>query len=181
MILLKFRLVSRISHTQAAGMIKPFVLSLAVAGLVLVSAGAQSEAERNLKAFPAADEGMTRHVLMLPPEEQEDSLRVELKIGKTVKTDEANRYFFGGNLQAVNIDGWGFTRYVLSELGPMAGTLMAVSPDVTKVDRFITLGGEPQLLRYNSRLPLVVYVPNGVEVRYRIWRAGPEAKPVPEG
>jgi ecotin len=40
-----------------------------------------------------------------------------------------------------------------------------------KIDRFITLGGDPQLLRYNSRLPLVVYVPEGVEVRYRIWRA----------
>ena len=53
----------------------------------------------------------------------------------------------------------------------MAGTLMAVDPDAPKVDRFITLGGEPQLLRYNSRLPLVVYVPDGVEVRYRFWRA----------
>ena len=39
-----------------------------------------------------------------------------------------------------------------------------------KIDRFITLGGEPQLLRYNSRLPLVIYVPDGVEVRYRTWR-----------
>jgi ecotin len=52
----------------------------------------------------------------------------------------------------------------------MAGTLMAVEPNVPKVDRFITLGVEPQLLRYNSRLPLVIYVPKGVEVRYRIWR-----------
>jgi ecotin len=43
---------------------------------------------------------------------------------------------------------------------------------VPKVDRFITLGGEPQLLRYNSRLPLVVYAPDGVEVRYRLWRGG---------
>lgn len=162
-------------------MMKWFVLSMAVACMALIPASAQSEAERNLKAFPPADEGMTRHVLMLPPEGQEDSLRVELKIGKTVKTDEANRYFFAGTLQAVNIEGWGFTRYLLSELGPMAGTLMAVDPDAPKIDRFITLGGEPQLLRYNSRLPLVVYLPRGVEVRYRIWRAEPEAKPVPEG
>ena len=34
----------------------------------------------------------------------------------------------------------------------------------------ITLGGEPELHRYNSRLPLVIYVPDGVEVRYRIWK-----------
>lgn len=134
-----------------------------------------------MKAFPLADEGMARHVLMLPPHKQEDSLRVELQIGKTVRVDAENRYFFGGNLKAVNIDGWGFTRYVLAELGPMAGTLMAVDPDVPKVDRFIMLGGETQLLRYNSRLPLVVYVPKGVEVRHRIWRADSEAKKVPEG
>jgi ecotin len=52
----------------------------------------------------------------------------------------------------------------------MAGTLMAVDPDIPKVERFITLGGEPELRRYNSRLPMVIYVPKGVEVRYRIWR-----------
>jgi ecotin len=149
--------------------------------MAVFTAGAESEAERNLKAFPPAEPGMTRHVLMLPPQEQEDGLRVELQIGKTVRTDAGNRYFFGGKLQAVEIEGWGFTRYLLADLGPMAGTLMAVSPDTPKVDRFITLGGEPSLLRYNSRLPLVVYVPDGVEVRHRIWRAGPEAKPVPQG
>jgi ecotin len=106
---------------------------------------------------------------------------MEMKIGKTARIDAENCYFFGGSLQAVNIEGWGFTRYLLAERGPMAGTLMAVSPDALKVDRFITLGGEPQLLRDNSRLPLVVYVPGGVEVRYRIWRADPETKPVPQG
>jgi ecotin len=160
---------------------KSFTLSMVVAGMAVFSASAQTEAERNLKAFPPAEPGMTRHVLMLPPAGQEDSLRVELQIGRTVKTDAANRYFFGGSLKAVNIEGWGFTRYVVADLGPMAGTLMAVEPDAPKVERFITLGGEPELLRYNSRLPLVVYVPESVEVRYRIWRADSEARPVPEG
>jgi ecotin len=106
---------------------------------------------------------------------------VELQIGKMANTDAHNRYFFGGSLKEVNIDGWGFTRYVLPKLGPMAGTLMGVDPNEPKVDRFITLGGEAQLLRYNSRLPLAVYVPTGVEVRYRIWRADPEVNPVPQG
>lgn len=160
---------------------KPIVISMVLACAQAFSAEAVSEAQRNLKAFPPAAEGETRHVLMLPPHDEEDSLRVELRIGKTVRTDAANRYFFAGSLQAVNIEGWGFTRHVLAELGPMAGTLMAVDPDAPKVDRFITLGGEAQLLRYNSRLPLVVYVPKGVEVRHRIWSAGPEVKPVPEG
>jgi ecotin len=53
----------------------------------------------------------------------------------------------------------------------MAGTQMPVDPNAPQVRRFITLGGEPDLIRYNSRLPVVVYAPEGVEVRYRIWTA----------
>ena len=40
-------------------------------------------AEKQLKAFPPAGEGMTRHVIILPVEEDESRLRVELKVGKT--------------------------------------------------------------------------------------------------
>ena len=36
--------------------------------------------------------------------------------------------------------------------------------------------GPSQLIRYNSRIPIVVYVPKGAEVRYRIWSATPETK-----
>ena len=125
---------------------------------------------KELKAFPPAGEGVSRVVIILPEQPDEDLLKVQLLIGKSVKLDARNRYFFGGRLESETIQGWGYVRYVLKSLGPMAGTLMAVDPSAPKVERFITLGGEPQLLRYNSRLPLVVYVPNGVEVRYRIWR-----------
>jgi len=30
-------------------------------------------------------------------------------------------------------------------------------------------------------LPIVVYVPEGVEVRYRVWDAGPEVKAIEKG
>jgi len=142
-----------------------------VFALVLALVTAVSVAADNMKAFPPAEEGMVRYVIDLPEQEDEAGWRVELLIGKTVQTDAANRYFFGGTLETVTIEGWGFDRHILRKLGPMAGTLMAADPDAPKVDRFITLGGEPRLLRYNSRLPLVVYVPGGVEVRYRFWRA----------
>ena len=117
----------------------------------------------------------------LPNKMNESNYQVELIVGQTVKIDETNQYFFGGQIKKENIVGWGFTRYVVSELGPMAGTLMAVDPNAPKVDRFIRLGGEPYLIRYNSRLPVVVYVPEGVDVRYRIWRAEPESKAANEG
>jgi len=148
------------------------ILSLALLAFATMSL---SFAADNMKAFPPAEQGMTRYVIALPQQEDESALKVELIIGKTVKTDAVNRYFFGGALKTETIPGWGFDRHVLRELGPMAGTLMGVDPNAPQVERFITLGGEPQLLRYNSRLPLVVYVPAGVEVRYRLWRAEPNA------
>ena len=135
----------------------------------------------NKKAFPPAEEGMARHVLQLPKQEDESAFKVELIVGKTVQVDESNRYFFGGEIERETIEGWGFPRYIVAKLGPMAGTLMAIDPSAPKVNRFIALGGEPYLIRYNSRLPIVVYVPEGVGVRYRIWSAGAGIKEIEKG
>jgi ecotin len=140
-----------------------------------------ASAADNMKAFQPAQAGMTRHVLNLEVREDESAFKVEIIVGKTVELETANRYFFGGKIEAENIEGWGFTRYIVKDLGPMGGTLMAVDPSAPKAKRFITLGGEPYLIRYNSKLPVVVYAPEGAEVRYRLWQATPEAKEIPQG
>lgn len=127
-------------------------------------------AGENMQAFPPPEKGQLRYVLQLPAQDDESNYKVELIVGQTVAIDETNQYFFGGKINKETITGWGFPRYIVKALGPMAGTLMAVDPNAPKVDRFIHLGGEPYLIRYNSRLPIVIYVPEGVEVRYRIWR-----------
>jgi len=114
-------------------------------------------------------------VINLPKQEDESAFKVELIIGKTVKIDAKNRYFYKGTLETENIPGWGFERYILRKLGPLVGTLIAVDSDAPKVERFIRLGGNTDILRYNSLLPLVVYVPTGVEVSYRVWQAEPVA------
>lgn len=154
-----------------------WVLSTAML-LASVSSNAASE---DLKAFPPADEGMLRHVLQLPVKEDESLYQVELIAGQTVKLDKENRYFFAGKFEQETIGGWGYPRYLIKELGPMAGTRMAINPDAPKVDRFVSLGGEPYLIGYNSRLPIVVYAPKDVEVRYRIWRADAKGLPIDEG
>jgi len=152
-----------------------------LAGLLALSSVLTAPAADELKAFPPAEKGMVRHVLQLPKQADESAFKVELLVGKTVRVDAENRYSFGGTIEAETIQGWGYTRYHVSQLGPMAGTLMAIDPDAPKEDRFVPLGGEPYLIRYNSRLPVVVYVPEGVEVRYRLWSAAPEARVINEG
>lgn len=147
---------------------------------LLLLAGVAGAAD-NMKAFPPPEKGMTRHVLNLEKKADEDSLKVEIIVGKTVKVDAVNRHFFGGRIEEETIEGWGFTRYVVKELGPMAGTLMAPPPGAPLVERFVAIRGNPFLIRYNSRLPVVVYVPEGCEVRCRVWRADPESTKVERG
>ena len=128
---------------------------------------AQSGAD-DLKAFPAATAGQTRHVIRLPAQSDEDALKVEVIIGKTMKVD-CNRQFFGGRLETRTAEGWGYDYYVLPALGNAASTLMGCPPGSER-QAFVTTQEQP-LLRYNSRLPVVVYAPSDVEVRYRIWSA----------
>jgi ecotin len=158
-------------------MVKVWSLS----ALSILTAVMSAQAADTMKAFPPAEEGMVRYVLQVPKQEDESIFKVELMVGKTVAVDEVNTYFFGGQIEKETIKGWGYPRYTIKKLGPMGGTLKAVDPTTPKVDRFITLSGEPYLIRYNSRLPIVVYVPEGVEVRYRIWKAEAEVKLMEKG
>lgn len=50
-------------------------------------------------------------------------------------------------------------------------TMMAC-PEGKKEQKFVTAWlGEDGMLRYNSKLPIVVYTPANVDVKYRIWKA----------
>ena len=154
--------------------------ALLMSGILLGASTVTGQDRDSLDAFPQADEGMQRFVLQLDPKDDESRFQVQLIVGKTLALDSANRYFFTGTLETINVEGWGYDSYVVKEFGPMAGTRMAANPDAPKVKRFISIGGAPTMIRYNSKLPVVVYVPSGAEVRYRIWRADDE-KVIPKG
>lgn len=134
-----------------------------------------------LRAFPPADADTVRYVIQLEPRDQESDFRVEVIAGKTVSVDTRNRHFFSGKIKAETIRGWGYTCYRVGRLGPLAGTRIAVDPSLPKVERFVAIGGEPLLVPYNSRLPLVIYAPPDVEVRYRVWSAPAESREAAKG
>lgn len=155
----------------------PMLFAACVSAVTLAACGAANAlgepqtppAADALRAFPAAEQGQVRHVIQLPAAADEEALKVELIFGQTVKTD-CNHSVFGGALETRTAQGWGYDYYVLPSLGQRASTLMGCQPN-TERDAFVTTAPQP-LVRYNSRLPLVVYAPEGVEVRYRLWTAG---------
>lgn len=143
----------------------------------------KAKAQKQLKAYPKAEEGMVRYVLFLEPKADESRFQVELIVGKVVETDGVNRVGFGSKLEKKTVKGWGYSMYVAPEdaFENMFSTRIGVPANQPKVKKFVALGGGPTLVRYNSKLPVVVYVPAGGEVRYRIWEASPEPTPMLPG
>ncbi|WP_347906023.1 serine protease inhibitor ecotin [Pseudomonas purpurea] len=146
----------------------PFTTTIALlaSGLSTLVHAAKLE---DIAPYPKAESGFTRQVIHLPQQTREDNYQVEILAGKTLTVD-CNRQRLGGVLDEKNLEGWGYPFYRLEKvIGPMS-TLMACPDGKSKPD-FVPVVGDGFMLRYNSKLPIVVYVPKDVEVRYRIWSA----------
>lgn len=150
---------------------RPAIAALALSLPLLAAAGDA------LKPFPPAADGEQRYAIDLPPLADEAARKVELIAGRTMEID-CNQYRMGGRWEEQTVQGWGYTYHRLIQVGPVVGTLMACPPG-SRRQAFVAVGGEPVLVRYNSKLPLVIHAPADVEVRYRIWSAAPESKPAP--
>lgn len=139
------------------------------------------DAVRNLeKAYPPAPVGRVRKVLLLPHKtrDEEGDFKVEIVVGRTIETDGVNRHRFAGTLEERDIAGWGFSYYdAVGGFDIPAATRIAAGP--ARERQFVA--GPRLLVPYNSRLPLVVMVPTGCEVRWRLWRTDGEPREVPGG
>lgn len=137
-----------------------------------------SAAPDPLDAFPAARADMYRAVIQLPDKsrEQEGNFRVELIAGKLTLTDGVNLIQLNAGITAHNIKGWGYTYYEVEQGTATLSTMMAVPDDAPQIEQFVS--GPPVMIRYNSRLPVVVYLPIEYELRYRIWQAPAQFLPV---
>ncbi|QBF26838.1 ecotin [Pseudomonas tructae] len=145
-----------------------FTLTLAVGTSV------QAASLKEVAPYPEAEQGFTRQVIHLPKQADESAYKLEVLAGKQLEVD-CNRQHLGGTLQEQTLQGWGYSYYRLETVSGPASTLMAC-PDGKKQQAFVPVVGEGFLLRYNSKLPVVVYVPDGVEVRYRVWSASNKVK-----
>ena len=144
------------------------VLALTSAGLSLHAEPAKKD---NIHMFPEAQEGFVRHVIEVPKTDNDYDHKVELLIGKNIMVD-CNHHSFSGEIEDVTLKGWGYKYIEVKNIQSGPTTMMACSEP--KTEKFISI--RDTLRRYNSRSPIVAYVPDGYEVRYRIWSAGENVK-----
>jgi ecotin len=143
-----------------------------------VSAGNCPTAARaadDLKPYPKAETGYRQVVIRLPIVDAPDDRKVELIFGKMMEVD-CNRHFLSGQLARKVAMGWGYDYFILSNIRGPGSTMMACPPDEPNKNTFVrvNLGQDDAQYgwqRYNPKLPIVVYVPEDIEVRYRIWKA----------
>ena len=145
----------------------------AVLALVLPPVASAGQDADEMKPYPLPEPGVSRAVFRLPAVGNEQDRKVEILVGKTLLVD-CNRSWFGGELDKRVAQGWGYSYFVLEKTAGPASTRMACPPGEEKTEAFVPVQGNGFLQRYNSKLPVVVYVPEGFEVRYRIWTAGDE-------
>ena len=139
--------------------------------LLFSSLPLQAAEHTQLKAFPAAQPGMLRYVIELAHKErnEEKDFKVELIVGRHMQTDGVNQIRLGNQIEPRPLKGWGYTYFDVKQESATISTMMAAPEGAPKVDQFVSTA--PMSIRYNSRLPIVVYVPEGYEVRYRVWSA----------
>ncbi|SBW04690.1 serine protease inhibitor ecotin [uncultured Dysgonomonas sp.] len=129
--------------------------------------------DKELAAFPKAEGDMVRHVIEMKKKSDESLYKVEIIPGKVMSVD-CNHHSLMGKLEEKDLQGWGYTYYEFTSDGQTRSTMMACNKP--NENRFVS--GQTLIVRYNSKLPIVVYAPKGYEVKYRIWKADKEKSSV---
>lgn len=129
-----------------------------------------------LRTVPASLPGYRRHVFYLPARPDEDRLEVELFGGKVVQADNCNPPSLQGRFEPHSLRGVGHMYWVLQSDGEVITTAMGCAPAPAPG---LTFAAVPSgRIRYNSRSPLVVFIPEPLALRYRVLTLGP-LQPVP--
>ncbi len=134
----------------------------------------------DLKPYPAAATGERRWVIQLPGvlaptadprlSPNPSDWRVELIIGRELLVD-CNTQRFGGKLRSETLPGFGYKIYRVRDVGPVVSTRMACPPGSVTRKAFVPMGSRPFVLPYNASLPIVIYAPKDLDVRWRLWKA----------
>lgn len=142
-----------------------FVAALAMTAS-LNAAGAQDAIDTTI--FPAAGKDDVQHIFTLPEQDDEQRFKIEIVASKVMEAD-CNRVMIRADLESEDLEGWGYPYFEIKDVSPPATTMMGC-PDGKKTEKPVELLlGDDALIRYNSKLPLVVYAPDDLTVSYRIW------------
>jgi len=122
------------------------------------------------KMFPKAQRGYVKYIISVPKTKNDYDHRIEIIIGQYMTVD-CNHRIITSNIVEKDLKGWGYTYLVVQSNPNNIPISTKKGCHKLNIKKFIQLQQEPLLRHYNSRLPIVIYVPKHLTVRYRIWNA----------
>ena len=145
-----------------------FILML---GLFLTPSLGQAQTSNlkvNTDIFPAPENGFKKMVIEVPLSQNDENKKIEFKVGRLMEVDGCNHHNLQGTVETKDLEGWGYQYYVFKTNGQVIATQMAC-PDTQKRQLFVS--SQPNLVRYNGKMPIVIYIPEEYDVQYKIYTA----------
>ncbi len=145
-----------------------FITNLAFAATP--SAASPAQKLKDVAPYPAVNKDSNRHVIWLKNQPDESQYKVEIVATKSGLKD-CNNVSYNASFNEKVLEGWGYDYYTVESIqGPISTQMACSNTKKVKANLPVHLG-DKSLLRYNSKLPLVIYAPKDVDVSYRIWQA----------
>ena len=136
----------------------------------------------NLTGYPDPAPGLKRWVIQpsgLLPKSADPFIsahpldwRIQLIVGQTVRLDCNTKRLLGPGV-TMRMLPKASGKALFEVKGPVAviSTKMACPDDQPTRTSFLSLGKQPYLVPYNASWPIVVDLPVGTELRWRVWKA----------
>lgn len=136
-------------------------------GMLAISLLSISRTVTKNDIYPKAEQGMVKHTIVLEEKTDESNYLVKLKFGREEVIDCNQHFLMGGKIEKKVLEGYGYNYYTFEGSDKMASTLMACSTQAkTKKDVFYN---SEETIRYNSKLPIVIYAPKEVFINYSVY------------
>ncbi|MBH1960139.1 MAG: ecotin family protein [Flavobacteriia bacterium] len=137
----------------------------------------QTVAKVDTGVFPKAEKNQKKVVIEVPHSSEDNNKKIEIFVGKNMETDKCNRYSLTGIFTSKDLKGWGYNYLVFNSNGNAVSTMMGCAEKGTR-NQFVHAAG--YLMDYNGRIPVVLYVPEGFDVKYKIYKADTDFYEAPE-
>jgi len=161
------------------------LLGAALLAAALLPPGIAAAGGPDLRGYPAPAAGERRWLIELPaqppaspdPRLSRDAAdwRGELVVGREQLVD-CNVHRLAGELRPEPLPALGTSLYRVSGGTATLSTRRACPGEMPK-RRFVPIGGKPFVVPYNASLPIVLYAPRDLQVRWRLWKAETRQQP----
>lgn len=135
------------------------------------SLSAPIQALHDLSIYPNLP-NMVKNVIFMDPMANELLYKVEFYAVKSLEVDNCNKHYLFGDFEVKTLEGYGYPYYVFNTNSQVISTKMGCDNTIKKVKNVAS--GKTETVRYMSLLPIVVYTPKEIDVKYKIWQQNPK-------